>query len=82
MDGDPSLRAATFFPLRAERGEGGDPLLRRSNGEGEVSLRCTSMSVRTTHLTRALRAHPLPPQAGGEGLRRRFPTSPLVPSEQ
>ena len=32
-----------------------------------MSLRKADLSAGTTHLTRALRVHPLPPQAGGEG---------------
>jgi len=75
-------RAVAYFPLRAMRGEGGDPLLPRSNGEGEVSCRDTSLSASSTHLTHARRAHPLPPQAGGEGLTRRFPAYPVAPVER
>jgi hypothetical protein len=40
---------------------------RESDGEGEVPFRGTIASAIDTHLTRSLRSHPLPPQAGGEG---------------
>ncbi len=62
-------KGALTFPLRTKWGEGGDPL--HSNGEGEVCLRGTRLSVSQTHLTLPLLrcgSLPLPPQAGGEGL--------------
>jgi hypothetical protein len=43
------------------------PIARKSDGEGEVCVRRTGVSAIDTHLTRSLRSHPLPPQAGGEG---------------
>jgi len=48
------------MPLSARSGEREGPIAKR--WEGEVC----------THLTRSLRSHPLPPQAGGEGSEDRY----------
>ncbi len=50
-------------PLRHEVGER-EGARRVSDGKGEVVL---AANAARTHLTRSLRSHPLPPQAGGEG---------------
>ncbi len=54
-------------PLRRETGEREGPDAKR--WEGEV---VRAASTDKTHLTRSLRSHPLPPQAGGEGCKRHF----------
>jgi hypothetical protein len=55
-----------LLSLSARNGER-EGTRRVSDGEGEVPIRRTFCSAVCAHLTRSLRSHPLPPQAGGEG---------------
>src|SRR5579862_4550018 len=63
-----STQGISFVPLRAKRGEGGDPS--RRDGEGEVFIRVTIASAIDAHLTRSLALAPSPPASGRRGLLR------------
>jgi len=53
------------MPLSARSGEREGPIAKQWKGEVSFSYAISVYSA--THLTRSLRSHPLPPQAGGEG---------------